>query len=157
AVRAKEFAVVLDFRRDGGRPAAQGQAGGDNDDGSGQVRHGSSSTAGGAGGYGAGDTLVAPLCARPGPPHSPRPHEGRGTKDVGHSTKDYKENRSAAFCPSSFERVETFVRTARLRLASLWLSQVARVMADNCLRVFVLLSLANAERAAAWYLVVALL
>src|SRR5262249_32785920 len=107
AVRAKEFAVVLDFRRDGGRPAAQGQAGGDSDDGSGQVRHGSSSTAGGAGGYGAGDTLVAPLCARPGPPHSPRPHEGRGTKDVGHSTKEEKENRSAAFCPLSFERVET--------------------------------------------------
>jgi 1-acyl-sn-glycerol-3-phosphate acyltransferase len=39
----------------------------------------------------------------------------------------------------------------------LWLSQVARVTADNCLRVFVLLTLAAAERAAAWHLVVALL
>src|SRR4051794_11215867 len=49
---------------------------------------------------------------------------------------------------------------ARMRLASLWLSQVARVMADNALRFFVVLDLAarsEAERGSAWYLVTALL
>ncbi|MBY0527226.1 MAG: MFS transporter [Gemmataceae bacterium] len=43
---------------------------------------------------------------------------------------------------------------ARLRLASLWLSQVARVLADNCLRMFVVLLVARAgvvESRAAWF------
>ncbi len=50
--------------------------------------------------------------------------------------------------------------SARLRLASLWLSQVARVTADYCLRVFVVLELARlsaAGRASAWHLTTALL
>ena len=34
--------------------------------------------------------------------------------------------------------------SARFRLASLWLSQVARVAADYCLRAFVVLELARA-------------
>lgn len=49
---------------------------------------------------------------------------------------------------------------ARGRLAALWLSQVARVTADNCLRIFVVLALAQAgaaERDAAWHLTGALL
>jgi 1-acyl-sn-glycerol-3-phosphate acyltransferase len=52
------------------------------------------------------------------------------------------------------------VRTARWRLASLWLAQVARVAADNCLRVFVFLELARAGatgRDAAWHITTALL
>jgi 1-acyl-sn-glycerol-3-phosphate acyltransferase len=43
---------------------------------------------------------------------------------------------------------------ARFRLASLWLSQVARVLADNCLRIFVVLEIAKAglkEQDAAWH------
>ena len=50
--------------------------------------------------------------------------------------------------------------SARIRLASLWLSQVARVMADNCLRLFVVLELATAGtglRDGAWHLVTAIL
>jgi 1-acyl-sn-glycerol-3-phosphate acyltransferase len=47
---------------------------------------------------------------------------------------------------------------ARWRLASLWLSQVGRTLADNCLRVFVVLELAEAGAAAsAWHLVTALM
>jgi 1-acyl-sn-glycerol-3-phosphate acyltransferase len=49
---------------------------------------------------------------------------------------------------------ETTVHLARFRLASLWLSQTARITADNCLRVFVLLLVAGngqAAREAAWY------
>ena len=48
---------------------------------------------------------------------------------------------------------------ARLRLASLWLSQVARVTADHCLRVFVVLRAADAgagQRESAWHLAIAL-
>jgi 1-acyl-sn-glycerol-3-phosphate acyltransferase len=48
----------------------------------------------------------------------------------------------------------------RFRLACLWLSQVARILADNCLRVFVVLELAAAgaaERESAWHLLTALL
>jgi hypothetical protein len=44
-------------------------------------------------------------------------------------------------------------------LASLWLSQVARLLADNCLRIFVLLELAQAggeQQGASWHLVMAL-
>lgn len=55
---------------------------------------------------------------------------------------------------------ERVVRSGHYRLASLWLSQVSRIMADNCLRVFVVLELAGigaAERNAAWHLVSALL
>jgi 1-acyl-sn-glycerol-3-phosphate acyltransferase len=47
------------------------------------------------------------------------------------------------------------VRSARWRLASLWVSQTARVLADNCLRIFVVLQLANGDDAArdtAWAL-----
>ncbi len=46
------------------------------------------------------------------------------------------------------------MRDARLRLAALWLSQTARVLADNCLRMFVILQVARAgahEAQAAWY------
>lgn len=49
---------------------------------------------------------------------------------------------------------------ARARLASLWGSQVARVFADNALRVFVVLEYArsgNAERESAWHVVTAIL
>jgi 1-acyl-sn-glycerol-3-phosphate acyltransferase len=49
---------------------------------------------------------------------------------------------------------------ARLRLAALWFSQVARVVADNALRVFVLIqvaALASDGRDYAWHLVAALL
>ncbi|MBX9680852.1 MAG: MFS transporter [Gemmataceae bacterium] len=49
---------------------------------------------------------------------------------------------------------------ARFRLASLWASQTARVLADNCLRIFVYLDLARAGMAAAssgWHLVTTLL
>jgi MFS family permease len=49
--------------------------------------------------------------------------------------------------------------TARFRLVSLWLSQVARFLADYCLRIFVVLYLAaqgSAERDAAWHLAAAL-
>jgi 1-acyl-sn-glycerol-3-phosphate acyltransferase len=51
------------------------------------------------------------------------------------------------------------VGTARIRLASLWLSQIARVLADNCLRVFVVLQVGNSggEQEAAWHLVSAIL
>lgn len=48
---------------------------------------------------------------------------------------------------------------ARLRLAALWLSQVARIMADNCLRIFVVFELgakSQADRESAWYLVASL-
>ncbi len=48
---------------------------------------------------------------------------------------------------------------ARFRLASLWLSQVARVVADHCLRVFVVLTAADAgagRRESAWHLAIAL-
>jgi 1-acyl-sn-glycerol-3-phosphate acyltransferase len=37
---------------------------------------------------------------------------------------------------------------ARLRLASLWVSQVARILADNCLRVFIVLRAAEVSAAA---------
>ncbi|HYT94048.1 MAG TPA: MFS transporter, partial [Gemmataceae bacterium] len=51
---------------------------------------------------------------------------------------------------------------ARFRFASLWLSQVARILADNCLRVFIFLTLvhgttATTERESAWHLLAALL
>jgi len=49
---------------------------------------------------------------------------------------------------------ETTVHRARLRLASLWLSQTARAVADNCLLMFVVLLVAGGgERASAasWY------
>jgi 1-acyl-sn-glycerol-3-phosphate acyltransferase len=52
------------------------------------------------------------------------------------------------------------VWSARIRLASLWLSQAARVMADNCLRLFVVLELAAGGtelREGAWHLVTAVL
>lgn len=45
---------------------------------------------------------------------------------------------------------------ARLRLLSLWVAHVARVMADNCLRIYVALEFARlgeAERVSAWHLV----
>lgn len=48
---------------------------------------------------------------------------------------------------------------ARCALLLLWISQVARITADNCLRIFVVLQLASvgeAERATAWHLVAAL-
>ncbi len=48
---------------------------------------------------------------------------------------------------------------ARFRLASLWLSQSTRLMADYCLRIFVILQLAEGgaqEREAAWHVVIAL-
>lgn len=44
--------------------------------------------------------------------------------------------------------------TARLRMVCLWISQVARVTADNCLRMFVVLELAHGgavERDTAWH------
>src|SRR5688500_10022958 len=50
--------------------------------------------------------------------------------------------------------------TARARLASLWGSQVARVMADNTLRLFVVLDFArhgDGERESAWHLATLLL
>jgi len=52
------------------------------------------------------------------------------------------------------------VQTAAIRLASLWVSQVARVLADNCLRIFVVLELARqggGHQEAAWHLVTAIL
>jgi 1-acyl-sn-glycerol-3-phosphate acyltransferase len=52
------------------------------------------------------------------------------------------------------------VWAARWRLASLWLSQVGRVAADNCLRIFVVLQIAqagSAQRDGAWHLATALL
>jgi 1-acyl-sn-glycerol-3-phosphate acyltransferase len=52
------------------------------------------------------------------------------------------------------------VWSARFRLACLWLSQVARLAADNCLRVFVVLQLAQAVasgRESGWHLTTALL
>src|SRR5437667_2790227 len=52
------------------------------------------------------------------------------------------------------------LRPARWRLASLWLSQVARVLADCALRVFIVLELIRAEGYKpdeAWQLVTALL
>jgi 1-acyl-sn-glycerol-3-phosphate acyltransferase len=51
--------------------------------------------------------------------------------------------------------VEASVLGPRLRLASLWLSQVGRNLADNCLRIFVMFELARAsvaQRDAAWLL-----
>src|SRR3954471_7669203 len=56
--------------------------------------------------------------------------------------------------------MDSAVRTARLRFACLWLSQVARVLGDNCLRVFVVLEVARAStggRDSAWHVVSALL
>lgn len=44
--------------------------------------------------------------------------------------------------------------SARIRLTSLWISQTARALADNCLRLFVVLQVAQAgqqQREAAWY------
>lgn len=49
---------------------------------------------------------------------------------------------------------EAEVHLARLRLACLWISQVARVVADHCLRIFVFLLVAQAGQQAsdaAWY------
>src|SRR5207253_867144 len=49
---------------------------------------------------------------------------------------------------------EAAVHLARLRLASLWVSQTARAVADNCLRMFVLLLVAGSGvefSQAAWY------
>src|SRR5262245_25290075 len=54
----------------------------------------------------------------------------------------------------------TFVHYMRARLGSLWLSQVGRILADNCLRLFIVLEVARgteAERDAAWHLTTALL
>ncbi len=50
--------------------------------------------------------------------------------------------------------------TARLQLGSLWLAHVARVMADNCLRLYVALSFAglgHSEKQSAWHLVTLIL
>ncbi len=53
------------------------------------------------------------------------------------------------------------MRAARCRFTSLWVSQVARILADNCLRIFVLLQFAEAgaasDRESAWHLLTALL
>src|SRR6516165_3878818 len=52
--------------------------------------------------------------------------------------------------------MERPVRVARLRLACLWLSQTARVLADNCVRMLIVLYVAHAGGAdaqSAWYLV----
>jgi 1-acyl-sn-glycerol-3-phosphate acyltransferase len=52
------------------------------------------------------------------------------------------------------------VGNARLRLASLWIAHVARVMADNCLRIYVALEFARlgeAQKQSAWHLVTLLL
>lgn len=49
------------------------------------------------------------------------------------------------------------MRQARLRLASLWLSQAARVMADNGLRMLVVLALVRAGDGSAWRLATAVL
>jgi 1-acyl-sn-glycerol-3-phosphate acyltransferase len=60
----------------------------------------------------------------------------------------------------SRKNLVTPITSARIRLASLWLSQVARVVADNALRVFVLLSVASAgiaQRDYAWHMLAALL
>src|SRR5947209_11838026 len=57
-------------------------------------------------------------------------------------------------------RMPSAVTIARGRLACLWLSQVARILADNCLRVFIVLEVARASmewRDAAWHLASALL
>lgn len=51
------------------------------------------------------------------------------------------------------------MRRARWQLASLWLSQASRVLADQCLRLFVVLTIAKAgaaQREAAWHQVVTL-
>src|SRR5690242_7692353 len=55
---------------------------------------------------------------------------------------------------------EHAVWSARWRLGSLWISHVARVMADNCLRIVVALhlaSLGSAHKQSAWHLVTLLL
>jgi 1-acyl-sn-glycerol-3-phosphate acyltransferase len=52
------------------------------------------------------------------------------------------------------------VSSARWRLGSLWISHVARVMADNCLRIYVALEFArlgDAQKQSAWHLVTLLL
>jgi 1-acyl-sn-glycerol-3-phosphate acyltransferase len=52
------------------------------------------------------------------------------------------------------------VGTARIRLVFLWLSQVARILADNCLRIFAVLELARlggGHQEAAWHVVTAIL
>jgi 1-acyl-sn-glycerol-3-phosphate acyltransferase len=52
------------------------------------------------------------------------------------------------------------VGSARIRFVFLWLSQVARVLADSCLRVFVVLELAQlggGNQEAAWHIVTAIL
>ena len=49
---------------------------------------------------------------------------------------------------------------ARLRLGALWISHVARVMADNCLRIYVALEFArlgDAQKVSAWHLVTLIL
>lgn len=54
---------------------------------------------------------------------------------------------------------ESDVLGARIRLAALWWSQVARIVADNCLRAFVVLELVQSDpgrRESAWHLVAAL-
>ncbi len=53
-----------------------------------------------------------------------------------------------------------FVWNARLRLGCLWISHFARVMADNCLRIYVALDFARQGRAqeqSAWHLITLLL
>ncbi|HYV38067.1 MAG TPA: MFS transporter [Gemmataceae bacterium] len=67
-------------------------------------------------------------------------------------------NRLAPLFPRKYPVSST--AAARARLASLWLSQVARIVADNTLRIFVLLRIAAAgktESDYAWHVVVALL
>jgi 1-acyl-sn-glycerol-3-phosphate acyltransferase len=56
--------------------------------------------------------------------------------------------------------MENDLSNARFRLVCLWVSQTARVLADCCLRIFVVLEMTRAgtaERDAAWHLVTALL
>jgi 1-acyl-sn-glycerol-3-phosphate acyltransferase len=65
--------------------------------------------------------------------------------------------RRALACDSRLnEEGKSLVGNARYRLAFLWVSQVARALADNTLRGFLLCALARTEGAASWPLVVAL-
>jgi hypothetical protein len=62
--------------------------------------------------------------------------------------------------PIEFAVMATALRRILVRLVTLWVAQVCRILADNCLRLFIVLEVARgseAQRDAAWHLTTALL
>src|SRR3954468_24920307 len=86
--------------------------------------------------------------------------EGRTIRGEGAGDRKlHPEHEVFILHPSSFPHAkESLVPGARIRLASLWVSQVARVLADWCLRVLAFLECAGPglrNRGTAWHLATA--